>query len=216
MPLDFDWPCGVIWKGYRNPYSSQQCERCKGGGLTGAAQIIADDFYRRAREDGITQAELDALLADERLRELTHDRNGKPKSRPPTLDEVNAWIKSSVFSIGGSERWICVRVFCDAHGVPMNCPLCKGHGHYWCDEKYAKLSEEWEPIDPPAGEGYQLWETTSEGSPKSPVFKTLDELCEWCADHATTFADFTATAEEWKRMLEGDFVHHRQGNMVFL
>jgi len=27
-------------------------------------------------------------------------------------------------------------------------------------------------VDPPTGEGYQLWGTTSEGEPRSPVFKT--------------------------------------------
>ena len=34
-------------------------------------------------------------------------------------------------------------------------------------------------LGPPKGEGFQLWETTTEGSPVSPVFETLDELCEW-------------------------------------
>jgi len=53
----------------------------------------------------------------------------------------------------------------------------------------------------PVGEGYQLWETTSEGSPQSPVFATIDELCEWCAKNATTFADCKTTKNEWKRML---------------
>jgi len=57
------------------------------------------------------------------------------------------------------------------------------------------------PFDPPEGEGYQLWETTSEGSPSSPVFKTLDELCEWCAENATTFASNKATKEQWRKML---------------
>lgn len=71
-------------------------------------------------------------------------------------------------------------------------------------------------IKPPEGEGYQLWETTSEGSPSSPVFKTLDELCEWCEENATTFAHFKATKEEWKSMLGSDFVHHKQGNAIFI
>lgn len=30
--------------------------------------------------------------------------------------------------------------------------------------------------DPPSGEGYQMWETTSEGSPITPVFEDPDEL----------------------------------------
>ena len=43
----------------------------------------------------------------------------------------------------------------------------------------------------------------------SPVFATLEELCAWAADNATTFASFRATAEEWREMLDGGIVHHR-------
>lgn len=71
-------------------------------------------------------------------------------------------------------------------------------------------------FDPPEGEGYQLWETTTEGSPQSPVFATLDELCEWCEENATTFGYHTATKEQWFEMLSKDDVHHRSGNVTFL
>lgn len=63
-------------------------------------------------------------------------------------------------------------------------------------------------IDPPPGPGYQLWETTTEGSPQSPVFGTLDALCMWCEAYATTFADWKTSAAEWKRMLDDGFVYH--------
>lgn len=66
-------------------------------------------------------------------------------------------------------------------------------------------------FEPPAGEGYQLWETTSEGSPISPVFETLSELSEWCAVHATVCANIKATKKEWKQMLETEKV----GNAKF-
>ena len=71
-------------------------------------------------------------------------------------------------------------------------------------------------VEPPTGEGYQLWETTSEGSPTSPVFKTLDGLCEWCEGNATTFASFKATKERWKSMLDDGMVAHREGNVIFI
>ena len=51
--------------------------------------------------------------------------------------------------------------------------------------------------EPPTGEGYQLWETTTEGSPQSPVFESLEELCDWAEENATAFADFKITKEEW-------------------
>lgn len=71
-------------------------------------------------------------------------------------------------------------------------------------------------MGPPKGEGYQLWETTSEGSPVSPVFATLDTLCEWCEGNATVFADHKATRDQWKKMLEADFVYHQEGNVIFV
>ena len=63
-----------------------------------------------------------------------------------------------------------------------------------------------EPVDladymPPIPEGtplgYQLYETTTEGTPASPVFATLEELAAWCEDGATVFAGFKWTREQW-------------------
>ncbi|HZR50150.1 MAG TPA: hypothetical protein VFB06_11580 [Streptosporangiaceae bacterium] len=45
--------------------------------------------------------------------------------------------------------------------------------------------------------GYQLYETTSEGTPLSPVFRTLDELAAWCEHGATVFASDRWTKEQW-------------------
>lgn len=68
----------------------------------------------------------------------------------------------------------------------------------------------------PEGEGYQLWETTSEGSPISPVFETLEALCEWCEDNATVFADIKVSKERWFDMLSDNYVMHKEGNVVFI
>lgn len=67
---------------------------------------------------------------------------------------------------------------------------------------------------PPAGEGFQLWETTTEGSPVSPVFETLDGLCDWCEENATVFADIKATKEQWKQMFDSGSICARVGNIV--
>jgi hypothetical protein len=93
---------------------------------------------------------------------------------------------------------------------------------YWAeelnlsDEIKDKYGDSFENIDPPTGDGFQLWETTSEGSPQSPVFKTIDELCAWCESNATTFGSFKASKEKWKEMLSKDFVHHQEGNFTFI
>jgi len=62
---------------------------------------------------------------------------------------------------------------------------------------------EW-ATQPPTGEGYQLWETTSEGSPISPVFKTPEELAQWLFDiKASAFGSCTATYEHWLNFIKG-------------
>lgn len=57
---------------------------------------------------------------------------------------------------------------------------------------------------------------TSEGSPVSPVFETLDELCAWCEGNATTFGSFRTSKAEWKQMLEDNFVVHQEGDRIFM
>lgn len=88
---------------------------------------------------------------------------------------------------------------------PHGCPSFRGFLH-----------DHGVSFDPPEGEGYQLWETTTEGSPQSPVFETLEALCEWCEVNATTFADCKATKEQWFQMLSDNFVHHTEGPFTFL
>jgi hypothetical protein len=104
-----------------------------------------------------------------------------------------------------------------------DCELCKKYAKIkgiemddYCP-KFKDYYHSKNNFDPPVGEGYQLWEDTTEGSPQSPVFATLDELCEWCEENATIFADCKADAARWKEMLKDNFfVHQRDGNMVFI
>lgn len=57
-------------------------------------------------------------------------------------------------------------------------------------------------VDPPKGPGFQLWETTTEGSPISPVFDTAEKLAEWCTDNATIFADQRMCKADWLQMIK--------------
>ena len=61
----------------------------------------------------------------------------------------------------------------------------------------------WEKFEPPEGEGYQCWETTSEGSPFSPVFGTFDGLCEWLSYNPSGITR-KFTKEDWKKALKTD------------
>ena len=59
-------------------------------------------------------------------------------------------------------------------------------------------------LDPPTGNGYQLWETTSEGSPLSPVFETPEELAEWLeANNASSFGSMTCSYDQWLEFIKG-------------
>lgn len=51
---------------------------------------------------------------------------------------------------------------------------------------------------------YQMYETTSEGTPISPVFATPEELATWLVDNnANAFAHQTASYEAWLRVCKG-------------
>lgn len=51
---------------------------------------------------------------------------------------------------------------------------------------------------------YQMYETTSEGTPISPVFATPEELATWLVDNnANAFAHQTASYEAWFRVCKG-------------
>lgn len=51
--------------------------------------------------------------------------------------------------------------------------------------------------------GWCMYETTSEGTPISPVFETPEELARWLADNgASTFGYNTATYDQWLGMIQ--------------
>jgi len=171
--------------------------------------------------DKLDQEDINLLVEKGRLIDFTHTwtkGKGWKKKNPlviPTPDEVAVWQANSA-GHDAINQGVCVEGRCKRLGIKYLCADCKGHGYTWPDPEVEKKYDDWKPEDPPAGEGYQLWEDTSEGSPISPVFKTLDELCEWAAKNATTFADFRASAEVWKKMLLDDNVHAVKGNAFFM
>jgi hypothetical protein len=238
VAMDFKWPLNQVWKGYLNPYHSQPCKPCNQSGLNPETKRLNDDWYSFDRTEWVwinsskrynnaawqyhlTQDEVDALVDWNRLYEFTHTfvaGDGWKRKEPPyrpTADEVNRWSLTG-FGHDSINRSICVEVRAKHLGVYGLCEFCNGEGNIWQSEEIRKLSEEWQSFEPPLGDGFQLWETTNEGSPISPAFASLDELCEWAAGNANTFGSFTATAQEWREMLDADFVHHKEGNAVFI
>jgi hypothetical protein len=159
----------------------------------------------------------------DRFRALDAYLRANPRQLLPLTPEMYSLVKGLNngqgfdFMSGCTVPWTVGKTLIRAAGLDADtwgvCTVCKGSGQ---DPATEKAYEDWEPEEPPAGPGYQLWETTSEGSPASPVFETLDALCEWCEENATTFGSAKASAVEWCKMLDDGFVCHREGNMVFV
>lgn len=152
------------------------------------AQRLAD-LFNGSWSHHLSQDDVDALAAHSRLHDFTHtwsrETGWQPKEPAvvPTAAEVNEW---SLRGMGhdGINASVAVRARCEREGVDPTCPTCGGHATV---EKYPGQradAEAWEPTDPPTGDGWQLWETVSEGSPISPVFATPDELAAWMSDPA--------------------------------
>lgn len=214
VPLDFDWPQGERWEGYVKPHY-KPCGDCKDG-MTVARRYLSaiTQLLMLVGEGGVSHREMHPWLAV--------GLTPYPQKPGPDAAELTAGLaerQPSAFGFGHDsvDRWRAERKIIEAAGLDPKkwgiCPTCKGEA---IDPAVQEQYEAWKPTDPPTGDGYQLWETTSEGSPVSPVFGTLRELCVWCENNATTFGGYRTTADEWERMLADDFVHHKEGNNIFI
>jgi hypothetical protein len=122
----------------------------------------------------------------------------------PTPEQVNVWNLKTM-GHDAINRSICVETRAKELGVYGYCECCNGEGEIWFSDEIKQLAENWEQVEPPIGEGFQMWENTSEGSPMSPVFETFDELCEWCSENASIFGtNQFVSKEEWIKCLGYD------------
>lgn len=151
---------------------------------------------RLAWHDKLTQAEVDLLVSERRLHgwrlwdwvELpepweegrygpirwTQVRNDRPN---PTAVEVNAAQRGGMVH-DAVNRQILLRHRCAQAGITVECATCGGTADVGTVEQRAAY-ETWERTDPPAGDGWQLWETISEGSPVTPAFASPEALVRW-------------------------------------
>lgn len=150
------------------------------------AQRLAN-LFNGSWSHHLSQEDVDALVEAGRLHDFTHtwssEDGWQPKEPPvtPTAEQVNDWSLRG-FGHDGINAHAVIKARCKREGVGVTCPTCQGHATV---EKYPGQraeAEAWEPTDPPKGDGWQLWETVSEGSPISPVFVTAQGLAEWMSD----------------------------------
>jgi hypothetical protein len=137
------------------------------------------------------QDDVDALIEGDRLWDFTRTLaggNGWQRIEPSpvvTAEQVNLW------SLGGLGHdsincSIVVQAKCERDGQPLLCDSCEGQGSHERYPGQRAEAEAWEPTGPPEGEGWQLWETVSEGSPISPVFAAAEELATWMTQNKCT------------------------------
>jgi hypothetical protein len=176
--------------------SKQNCERSdRSISVEMEARRLAE-IFNSSWSHHLEQEDVDALWEAGRLK---HDFKEKP-----TAEQVNTWSIANVFGHDSINSWVVIRARCEKAGKESRCHICHGEGSVWADPKYKKLSEEWEREHPPEGKGWQLWETTSEGSPMSPVFETPERLAEWLVNtNASAFGSQTSTYEEWLNFIKG-------------
>lgn len=187
----------------RNVKSAPEYYGTSEAAIVREAQRLAD-LWNSSWSHHLGQEDVDALVAAGRLMDFTHDwtrgEGWKAKAPAPQVSavDVNLW------SVGGFGHdsincGVVIRAHCERMGVSQLCATCEGHGSVETYPGQRAEADAWERQEPPAGDGWQLWEMVSEGSPITPVFATADELI----DHLVNVG---AWDKKWSRAAAEDFV----------
>jgi hypothetical protein len=139
----------------------------------------------------LIQADVDALIAQNRL----HNFPGAT-----TAEAVN---RASLSGMGHDSinQHVCIKARCAREGVTHLCPECQGNGDAWQSKAHKALYDGWKETPVPAGEGYQLWETVSEGTAMGPVLASPEEFATWAVESkANAGAYETASYEAWLKL----------------
>lgn len=207
VALNFNWPMKERWIGFLlpNKYREVTCTACYGSGSTPAMQwiermaLMLDQLVKDVEVQAKGEPMHPWLAEDsyppvDRTKELY--RSGMWVTYEPIrpsediLEFAQALIKDDenerrrTLQRGpmSENRHTFSRAFLRLAELPEKwgwCPTCVGHGTVEQYEGQRAEGEAWEPYEPPEGEGWQVWETTTEGSPISPVFATREELIEF-------------------------------------
>lgn len=205
VPRDFAWPLDTVWEGYLMPDRLQEepCQHCHLGEtwssrwlylLCSRINMLAEDV--RAQQQSKPMHPWlagDTYPAGDWLRDADGNAVEWVISRPSEdiIDLLAGIAGKAPNEIGhmigsGNPEHALYKAIVKASGVPEwgSCEHCQGHGS---NERYPGQRAEadaWERTPPPTGEGWQLWNTVSDGKPVSPVFGTAEELAEWLTTSA--------------------------------
>ncbi len=192
-----------------HPYIVALAERnCNRWATIEFEKIRLRDMFNARWMHHLNQEEVNVLCEEGRLMDFTHTwklGDGWKEKSPkyvPTAKEVNDW---SLQGMGhdSTNCYIVVKHACEKLGVSSVCYHCNGEVTVWPSKEIKELSESWKQTEPPKGEGYQLWETVSEGSPISPVFEKAEDLANWLMSDEYTW-DKETSYEQWMKFILGD------------
>lgn len=186
VPVDFDWPLDTRWEGFLNPHHLPTCPTCGGAGRTSAPRWVEAIIH------------LLMMLGQDRPDQPLHPWLQTIELAPgqrPSPDVVDfttglAGRHPSFLGHDSIDKRSAYQKIVAAAGLDPDtwgqCSTCHGEGHTATSEQLHAY-ETWEEIEPPAGDGWQLWETVSEGSPISPVFTTKEEFARWLCSPANSW-----------------------------
>lgn len=213
VPLDFDFPLGKTWNGFLTPKTLQgeTCGDCHGKGTTPAYDwvmaigLLLEDVTHDLgdQERGKPPHPYLAEVPHHPYDHGTYDPDQRAYTRPgvgllrpsvdllPLVAALTERAPERLTEVMAGYTYRIGNKLIEAAGFdPMQwgkCSTCKGEGELEKYEGQRAEREAWEPSDPPAGDGWQLWQTVSEGGPISPVFAAPEDLARWMASPEYTW-----------------------------
>jgi len=203
VPLNFEWPLGVKWEGYLMPERLREARcpqgvHCLNGGTAARAWVtevvrlllMLDDDRRDQAQERPMHPYFGSVPAPHATGEdlFTSLRGQRAFVPPPSPDiaEFGTGLAGRAAGFLGHDclnEWAALSKVVTAAGLDPErwgiCPACEGHASVEAYPGQRAEADAWERTEPPAGEGWQLWETVSEGSPVSPAFGSDEELARW-------------------------------------
>lgn len=208
VALDFDWPMKKAWDGYLNPHY-RKCPHCHEGSGATSAHARLEALVRLILLSGEDTVRTRGILPHPYFD--NYGAGGSTAGKVVSSDMLELAealserkLADSIFGFDSTAAWKATGKIIKAAGLPEDwgtCKHCDGDG---IDPEVKVAYEAWTQTEPPAGEGWQMWETTSEGSPISPVCNTAEDLARWLSENgASTFGHDTAPYEVWLKMIKG-------------
>jgi len=203
VPVDFDWPLDKVWEGFLTPNDlyGDPCTECNGGEtwssrwlylLCNRIGMLASDVRDQERSKPMhpwlandTYPPIKWHPDPEKTRPFISDAYDVMRPTPDIIDLLAAIADAPPDEVGGflgrNVEYDLYKAIVKASGLESwgACSVCDGHGEYERYPGQRAEREAWERTEPPTGDGWQMWETVSEGSPVSPVFATAEGLAQW-------------------------------------